>query len=489
MDKNQAMSDAFRTVRKLLQQSQAQQFAHTPPGFEETARSTVNLFSSLADQADDYYAAMAAEVIPRLFVIDVATGYRFFHQRDMLLKLWDIYNRSAAIVAAAVGVERRIAHSRPPYKVACITSIFSDYLAPAKALANFALSLDREKFQPVMIITNQPGTMERRGGFQVIPYHTTKTGAQLLDQGIDIIGMPIQDNVVTLAKYLIEVCSQLEIDMVVTNASMFSFPEACLARSGVATTFFDMHRGFPLYVDGIDAILHFVAATREQQLGPWLERGGKVIDYRDGIAVPPLPSPMPPRDPGKTIFITASNYLEQRLSPEFCSVVERLLRDCPGSVYRLVGACDRHQIIIRFPANLRRRLEFVGAVTGTEAMMKEFFHADVYLNEFPVSGVRVCLEAMCAALPVVTMKGGHLHVNVTAAEHVGDFAIQEYAPEKYYHLARSLATNPDRRREVGMALRQRMEKLYDLRLSFAALSQQLLAIHEAKLQRLATEHP
>lgn len=483
MDRKQELSEAFRAARQMLQYSLAHNFSVSPPQFDETAAAIVDRFTKYIDQVDEYYATMAAEVFPRLFTIDVATGYRFFHKRAMLMKIWKIYNRAAAVTAGGVQITPRIFRTEPPYKVACITSIFSDYIAPAKALANFALSMDRKLFQPVMIITNQPATMERRGGFQIIPFHTTKIGAQLLAHGIDIIGIPVQDNVSSLSKYMIEICSQLEIDMAVGNSSMFNFPEACVVRSGVVNSFFDMHRGFPLYVDGMDAILHFVAGTRQMQLGPWLERGGKVIDYRDGIEIPPLPEPLPDKDPSKVVFITASNYLEQRLSPEFCHLVSRLLRDCPGSIYRLVGGCERETVAGRFDAGVRDRLEFIGPVGGSEQIMEQYLRADIYLNEFPVSGVRVCLEAMCAALPVVTMKCGDLHVNSTAAEHVGEFAIRQYSPETYYRLAMELATSTERRREVGLALRKRMEDEYDVRVTFAKLGAELLAVYEEKLRQ------
>jgi len=331
------------------------------------------------------------------------------------------------------------------------------------------------------VVTNQFETMERRSGYGVVPFTQMTLGRQLLAQNIDIIGLPAQDNIQILALQLMELCCQLEVDIVITNASMFNFPEACLAHSGLVGSFFDMHRGFPLYVDGIDAILHWVASTRAAQLGPWLAKGGKVIDYHDGITVPELPEPMPVKSPDLVRFVTVSNYIEQRFSPEFCATVSRLLRDFPQTVYRIIGTCREDELKSRFAPEVRERLELIGPVNGADAIQEHFLQSDIYLNEFPVSGVRVCLEAMCACLPVITMRCGDLHVNATASEHVGDFAIPDGNPERYYELTASLVRSADERLKVGMALRRRMETAYDYRVTLRELAARLQASHEAKL--------
>ena len=289
-DARQELMEIFRKARRYMREGMKERFSHEQEGFRDFANEAVDTLIRHLPEADNYYASVAGEVIPRIFATDVVTGYRFFHDHDTIKKLWAIYNRATEIVAARIPIKRAFRH-KPPYKTAFISAMFSDYIAPAKALANFALHVPREQFSPMLIVTNQVETMERRNGYSVVGFNQMNIGRALLDQGIDIVGLPAQSDLETLAMLLIDICAQYEVDIVVTNASMFSFPEACLARSGVVGSLFDMHRGFPLYVNGIDAILHWVAATRESQLGPWLEQGGKVIDYHDGISVPPCPPP------------------------------------------------------------------------------------------------------------------------------------------------------------------------------------------------------
>ena len=480
MDRATELGKVFRQARRYMHEGVDLKFSRPLDGFREFAAEAVDTLYRHIGQADDYYASVAGEVIPRLFAVDVTTGYSFFHDPEALAKIWDIYNTATAIVAGKVNARRQFRKTRP-YKVAFVSSMFSDYIAPAKAIANFALHVDRAKFTPLMVVTNQAHTMERRSGYSVVPFSQMKLGKQLLENDIDIIGLPPQDNLPTLAQQLIELCFQFEVDMVVTNASPFSFPEACLARSGMVGSFFDMHRGFPLYVDGIDAILHWVAGTREKQLGLWMSKGGKVIDYHDGIAVPPLPEKWPSRQPGIVRFVTVSNYIEQRFSPEFCDVVSRVMRECPQTTYRIIGGCAVEEVKKRFAAEVRSRLEFTGPVQGADALQEHFLASDIYLNEFPVSGVRVCLEAMCACLPVVTMKCGDLHVNATSVEHVGSFAILENNPQRYYELAVRLVKDEAFRRQAGQDLRRRMETEYDYKVTLHDLAEKLLAVHEAKM--------
>ncbi len=483
MDRDSELGKIFRRARKYMHEGMEQKFSKPLDGFREFAAEAVDTLYRHVDAADDYYASVVGEVIPRLFAIDVTTGYSFFHDPETLSMIWAIYNTATGTVARRLQLKRSF-RRKPPYRVAFVCSMFSDYIAPSKAIANFALHVDRDLFDPLMVITNQPSTMERKSGYDVVPFNQMKIGKQLLDNNIDIIGLPPQDNIQTLSLQLIELCCQFEVDMVVASASPFSFPEACVARSGVVGTFFDMHRGFPLYVDGIDAILHWVAGTREKQLGLWLERGGRVIDYHDGISVSPLPDPLPEKDPVKVRFVTVSNYISQRFSPEYCDTVSRVMQACPQTVYRIIGGCNPDEIKARFAPEIRSRLDFVGPVQGAEAIQDYFLTSDIYLNEFPVSGVRVCLEAMCASLPVVTMKCGDLHVNATSVEHVGDFAILENSPQRYFDLICRLVNDAEFRSRIGNELRRRMETQYDYKVTLRDLAAKLLAVHEEKISAM-----
>ncbi len=479
MDRSSLLQFLFETARNMMKVALGARLKERPKGFEKFADDAIALLYDMRKEADPFYASVSGDVIARLFAIDVCTGYNFFHSDDIIKKIWAIYDSASAQLVPLVDIQRKF-RTEPPYKVACLATAFSDFLAPCKALANFAMSLDRSLFEPIIIVTDQVATMKRSSN-KLKPYHQTDTGKKLLAQKIDILSVPPCKDMAELSIMLMDICKQHEIDITVTNGSLFCFPETCVACSDATGSFFDLHRGFPMYSSGIDAILHWVTATREVQCGPWLEAGRKVIDFRDGIAVPDLPDKMPEKSPSTVRLVTASNHLVDRFIPEFCSMVDRIMLKYPQTQYYVIGESYGEDILTKFDPAIRDRINLLGPINGFEKMYETLLECDIYLNEFPVSGVRICLEAMCACLPIITMKCGDLHVNATAAEHVGDFAIQENDPEKYFTLVEEMITDRDKRLNIGKSLRNRMETLYDYKKNFDKLSREMLAIHEEKI--------
>lgn len=478
---NQQLQNAYREARKILQNTAAQSFKPLND-FNEKAEKIINALYAHKTN-DDYFAHVAGESIPRIFAADVSTGYLFFHNRKNLEKIWSIYNRASRIIASKGKLPEITRRKTFPFRIACVTSIFSDCIGPAKDIADLALYLDRKLFEPVVISTNQFNTIRRLHSSSVPGQSNTNMGIELAKNGINVISIPEQNNIADLSLKLIETCLEEKIDIVVSNASIFSFPEACLAVSGAALSFFDFHRGFPLYSDGVDAILHWLKSTREKQLSLWLEKGGKVIDYNYILKVPQI-SKRPEKKDDMVYFITASNYLERRLSPEFCEIVSRLMMEFPNIRYQLIGACDVNMVKPKFNPAVLDRIEFKGPVRDEILMMAYFANADIYLNEFPVGGGRVVLEAMSAYLPVIAMKSGDLHVENIAAEQVGEFAIDEYSPEKYYALVKELVTSREKREKAGLAMRKRIEEVYDFKKNVDFLASKMLEIHMDKLAKL-----
>lgn len=423
------------------------------------------------------WAEAIGEIIPRIFARDVNTGYALFHKKDVLKKIWELYTRSSKINVENQGY--------PPWqkknkrhKVACLTGIFFDGIAPTKAIVDFALNLDTSIFEPVVISTNQFFTHGRRIGREVPDATNTFIGHHLAYAGIEIISLEACNSNTELAHNLINKCHENAIDMVVSNASAFSFPEACLAASGVVKSFFNMHRGFPLYSGNIDAICHFIPETRKTQLGLWEEEGGKVIEYDTGIDVQVLP---PKPDNGDVVyFITVSNHLVDRLNPEFCEFITGILLDHPQVRYTLLGEAEPNALRDKFPENVRHQIECPGPQNEPAKILGWLRSSDIYINEFPVGGGRALLEAMNAELPVIAMRCGSSHVENIGATIVGPTAIQEFSVNKYKELLVKLITDKDKRIALGKSLRERVENVFDVRKTVKDLSEEILKIHLSK---------
>jgi glycosyltransferase involved in cell wall biosynthesis len=471
----------FRESRSILRDTAARGF-RSQSDFNQKAAWIVDTLTSRAEN-DMHFAHTVAEAIPRLFAADVSTGYSFFHNDGVIEKVWSLYNRAAKTAASSLSFRPPERRREPPFKTACVTAIFSDAIGPSKDIAELASYLDRKLFEPVLISTNQFYTVKRVSGDAVKPgQHNTYLGLDLERNGIELVSIPEQDSVLELSKRLVMLCAERDIDIVITNGSVFSFPEACLAASGAALSLFDFHRGFPLYADGVDAIMHWLKSTRETQLGPWIRKGGRVIDYNYMIKPPEIKN-LPKKDDGMVFFITAGNHMEKRLSPEFRAVVEKLMKEFPQTRYKLVGACDPERVKAMFDPSLGNRFEFTGPVGDPAMMTAHFANADIYLNEFPEGGGRVVLEAMSCYLPVAAMKCGALHVENIGAEQVGEeFAINERSPERYYSFVKNLVLSKNTRRDVGRKMRKRIEDVYDFQKNVDLISSQILEIHNAKLR-------
>jgi glycosyltransferase involved in cell wall biosynthesis len=478
VDTQMDLADLFRESRKLLKES-VRDTESSPEGFDRKAKMIFEVLDNFPEDSLEL-AHVTAEVLPRLFAADVASGYAFFHNEEIIMKMWRIYNRVTKIIAGDMDLPQVQHRNGPPYKTACITSLFSCHLAPTKALIKLANDLDRNLFEPIVICTNQFQTIRRERREQP-ELAKTETAMLLAQLGIELVSIPEQESIEDLSRELVRICAEKNIDIVIANASPFSFPEACLAVSGVPVSFFDFHRGFPLYVDGVDAILHWISGSRESQLRPWLDNGGKVIDYKYMIDIPPRVT-KPEHDDQIVMLITCSNHLESRLSPEFCQTVNRIMLEFPQTCYQFIGGGHPDKILNAFDPAVRSRINFLGPVKDENMMFAYFVNADIYLNEFPVGGSRSVLEAMSACLPVITMVCGELPVEKAGAEYVGDeIGIMDYEPGKYFSLAKELILSKEKRIAVGDMMRQRIEEYHDSRKVIKTLALEMLNTHQAKL--------
>ncbi len=455
----------FREVRKTCRNKDAH--------FHDKCRSIIDKIYH-AKIKDDIWLNSVAECIPRLFAADVSSGYTSFHNNDVIKKVWSIYNDAARICVADSPLPKYEIRHNPPFNVACVTGIFWDEVAPAKALIDFTLNLDRRIFNPCVISTNQFFTIERKSDVVVPDENNTKIGQTLKNNNIALISIPGQENILALSEKLINICRQKKIDIVVSNGSLFSFPDACLARSGSVGAFFNMHQGFPLYANDIDAILHYLPHTRKTQLGLWEKNGNKVIDYEFGISIPKQPPKIDNKE--KTYLITVSNHLASRLSNEFRDLINAALCKHPNVYYTLIGSGDKNKILNLFDPAIHNRIEWVGPLDDQVQIFSYLFSSDIYVNEFPIGGGRVLLEAMSAELPIVAMRCGDLHVENMGASLVGDDAIQSYSRE----MLDSLIKNKDERSKLGEKMKRRVENKYDIRHTVADLAKKILTHHSDK---------
>jgi glycosyltransferase involved in cell wall biosynthesis len=93
------------------------------------------------------------------------------------------------------------------------------------------------------------------------------------------------------------------------------------------------------------------------------------------------------------ILATASHSLPVRMNSQMKKAVLDILERCPQAYYVLIGPCS-HTI---FPPT--DRIIPIGRVENVAEVLRG---VDIYLNEFPVGGGLVLLEAMAASCPIVS---------------------------------------------------------------------------------------
>lgn len=466
------LSRLFRQTRKACKSDDEE--------FKKASLKIINQLMSL--NKNRQWAETVGEIIPRIFARDINTGYDLFHDEKVMQQLWDLYTAATPLIVKDLDIQKWSEQKNSKCKIVIITGVFWDDLAPSRAVCDFARNLDSEIFEPVIICTNQFFTHKRRIGAEVPGENNTLLGHQMKQIGIPVISFEPCESNTQLAEILIEKCQELEPDIIVSNASPFGFPDACLASSGIAGAFFDMHQGFPMYANDIDAICHFVPETKDTQLSLWERKGGKVFSYDFGI---PVSDEIPERhDNGDKVYlITVSNHLTDRLSKEFCKMVSEVMLEYSHVHYTLVGNGKEDILKAKFPRELHTRIECVGALNDENQIAGWLLSSDIYLNEFPVGGGRSLLESMAVKLPIIAMRCGERHVEKIGASYVGDEAILEYSPEKYKELLKRLIEDKNYRISLGQKFRKRLEDVYNIRITVKKLSEEMYELYEKKCLR------
>ncbi|MCM8532607.1 MAG: glycosyltransferase [Lentisphaeraceae bacterium] len=429
------------------------------------------------------WAQTVGEIVPRLFARDINTGYNFFHNEEKMEQVWILYKDATKLIIENLNYPEWQGQKGSKCKVAIVTSVFWDDIAPSRAVCDFALNLDRTVYEPLIINTNQFFTHKRKIGAEVPGASNTNLGLKMTQNNIPVISLAPCESNTELARSLIRSCLENNVDMVVSNTSQFGFPDACLATSQVTGCFFDMHQGFPLYSSHVDAICHFIPETRKAQLSLWEKEGGKVVSYNFGM--PFLETiPEKPNNGEKVYLITVSNHLSERLSTEFCQTIQDVLEQFDHVHYTLVGNGDPAKLKEKFPLHLQPRIECTGAIEDEAQITGWLVCSDIYVNEFPVGGGRAILEAMMLELPVIAMKSGESHVEKIAASFVGDDAIDHLNPTLYKSKLCSLIENKESRLQLGRKLRKRVKDVYDIRTTVKDLSNDLYKIYQNKAKSL-----
>ena len=142
------------------------------------------------------------------------------------------------------------------------------------------------------------------------------------------------------------------------------------------------------------------------------------------------------------VLTTISNHLDHRLTPEMCTAIGKILKDCPKAYYLPIGPINNpkriRDILSSFKVN--DRVCFLGPHECPSHLARSM---DVYLNEFPFGSCLGMLDAMASGCPPVTMYDpkGPAQAKYGGEYYSLDRSIKDGNIEAYIELACQLISN------------------------------------------------
>ena len=178
----------------------------------------------------------------------------------------------------------------------------------------------------------------------------------------------------------------------------------------------------------------------------------------------PAVGPLPLASAGRVTFGSFNNLA--KVTPEVIELWGRVLLAVPGSRLLLKcrpltdpEVCDRIRQGFRNAGVEPERLELHGGDASPAAHLAHYQRVDIALDTFPYNGTTTTCEALWMGVPVVTLAGtrhaARTGVSILTNCGLADLVAQEC--EEYLRIARDLAFNQAKLRELREGMRERMQ--------------------------------
>ena len=350
--------------------------------------------------------------------------------------------------------QKRYLSSNRKLRLAHVVSKFADgnNSAPSRVLRTL-MKYHNKEYYDLFVISHEQHII-RYTEYPLVKYEARptqkaaeKTIKEFEEMGIDIyIDKDLQD-FVTTARSISENMKQKEIDIAIFHqlppinaliARMCDVPYRVFLDHG---TSFPMHKGFDLIiVSNLDSGYN-VNKEFYESLGSSIVDLPMIAECRDSWDKKPYPKAYFYLPEDAQILTTASNYLEQRLSPDACWAISEILKQCPDAYYLPIGPISSTKLKETFhQLGVGQQVIFLGNQKSPSQLIRSM---DLYLNEFPFGGSIGVMDAMASGTPVVTM---YYQEGAPQGRYAGLYMGKEYSitsckKEDYVELACQLLKN------------------------------------------------
>lgn len=352
-------------------------------------------------------------------------------------------------------------------KVAYVVSSVADDDATGRVVRSFAKHHDSKRFKLSVYVTDV-ATRRDKSAFTQAAHAgpSAKRGKDTFEQlnrlKVPHWIAPLDGDVVSAAKELANQLIRDKADVVIFDATQGDPIAAVVADWEVARVKINLVRHAPLYAAGIHCVTYGDQKQYEADKSIWHDRETEVHFILDGIDIDEATGPGPLRSaygiPDQAVVMaTAAGNLDDAMSPEFVETAINILRAHPHAIYLLVGEGDLAWQKRKFEsAGVGKRVGYAGRRKDLPSFLRI---ADVYLTEFPNSGITGVLQAMAVERPIVAMRWGDSNDGSQAATFVGsEGTIAARDTAAYIERVSKIIREPAYRAKLGKSMRARVEQ-------------------------------
>lgn len=325
--------------------------------------------------------------------------------------------------------QRRKKEAKKPIKIAhIINTVFDEAHAPAEILRSLLENRDKTLFE-ASVYTTETGLYRPKE----YPYYSfsgqdTLTRAKKTVQAFFSEDIPLtvlshpfltyEEEAKILAKKLSEAKCEIAIFHMPNPVNLLA-----TKMLEVPCTIFMDHGGFPLIPDKngfclpyylaipIEPHFNLIITCEERpksEIQFFNDRSTEVealpfsLNLRKNWSQNPIPRETFDPDHNRILLTTVSLNLFNRLSPEFCDCIAKILKREKRAHYYPIGDPLYPDYFMSFfkERKVQDQVHFLGFQKNPSDFTRSM---DIYLNEFPVGSGLALLEAMAAGLPIVSM--------------------------------------------------------------------------------------
>ena len=410
--------------------------------------------------------------------VDFQHGSRAINDPESIRRFVAVYQRAADLLRGSVGIEpaprrQRRSSGRRLRLAHVVCQLVDGGHAPSREMMTFLRYADRERFDPLLVVTEAIARHPEPGEQRYISKPTRERAPQRLREIEEQLGIPVLmpkqvRNYAADAAALHRMLAERQVDVAFFHGSIAMPTDWLLCAWQAAPWQVDLGFGVPLHCPHVDYQFFEVEATMERLAFLCREHGiaygyaGAGHDASEIEAAEPLSRGQLRVPADHVILGTIGNHLPRRMSERFCRTVAGVLSRFERATYFVIGPGDFARQRQWFgPLAAQGRVRFVGVTDQPARWTKTL---EIYLNEYPAGGGYAVADAMAAGVAVVCMKVEDSSLASAGYAWVGhENAVHPPTDAAYAARLEALLRDADARRALGRRLRERFERCFEIR--------------------------